>query len=246
MKSKLLNYKKLIFLLVCLFAFVGFARSSEAAETLPPGLVIGDDSGMYADSSGSYYIDLAEVQPGDSYKKEITIRSLDLKEPFELGLLVAQKEKKGPVDWNKHVVLQLILDGKIIYEGPLLGDGSFDWRKTPLKLGVCRYGKDKILQAVFKVDSKLTVNDLLETSELQYYWTFVGTKKQTTDSSTSKSTSSSTSPNKKEGFWGKLPKTGEELRGLLYKILVGILLILIVLLLWKKSREKEAGEKKGE
>lgn len=252
--------KKVFVVLIGLFCLLGHSVIGEAAKALPPGMVIGDSDGMYATSEGEYYIDLVDILPGDTFEKEITIRSLDLEEPFSLGMLVQKEKQSGVIDWNDYITMTLILDGKEIYQGPLLGDGSFDWSKTPLELGVCKYGTDKLMKAQFTVDTKLTNEHYREDNILTFHWTFVGTKDQptepttepTSDSSTSPTTSSGSStptspsssqqggtPKSSSGSGKQYPRTGEDVRDALYKFLVGILIVLIVLFLWKKKREEE-------
>lgn len=221
----------------------GAGSISYAAEQLPPGLVIGDDSGIYATSEGEFYVDLPSVLPGDVYEKEITIRSLDIQEPFSLGLLVEPAEATGIIDFNEYIWLTLTLDGQELYDGPLLGDGSFDWTQTPLELGVCSYGTDKILQARFQVSAALTEAEYREESQLLFHWIFVAVRDYaaSTESSSQISTdtvSSSTSSSYQKPSGGHLPQTGEDLRDMLYKLLIGLLLITIVLLLWKKRNDK--------
>ncbi|OJG79172.1 LPXTG-domain-containing protein cell wall anchor domain [Enterococcus pallens] len=206
-------------------------------------MVIGDSDGMYATSEGDYYVDLVDILPGDVYKKEITIRSLDLEEPFSLGMLVEEIESNGSVDWKNHITVTLTLDGEQLYQGPLLGEAGQDWSKVPLELGVCKYGTDKLLTAEFAVDPQLTNENLREASTLKFYWTFVGTKDQPTEPSVSEEpkpssdrpvlpkTKPTVQPNGK-----RLPQTGEHI---VYKFLSGLLLILIALFLWKKRREEE-------
>lgn len=239
--------------LILLFFFIG-PPTAEAVNALPPGMVIGDSEGLYATSEGEYYIDLVDLLPGEIYEKEITIRSLDLEEPFSLGLLVEEVESKGSIDWKEHIVVRLELDGEKIYDGPLLGDGSFDWTQTPLKLGVCNYGTDKVMKATFTVDSGLTNEDYRDQSHLYYYWTFVAvkdqqpaepddpTKPQEPVSPAEPSTSTTgelprTMAAADAADSGKrLPQTGEQL---VYQFLSGLLLVLIALFLWRKRREEE-------
>lgn len=210
----------------------------QAEKALPPGMVIGDSEGVYATSEGEYYIDLVNILPGDVYKKEITIRSLDLEAPFSLGMLVEEIESTGSVDWKNHITMTLTLDGEKIYKGPLLGDNSKDWSKTPLELGVCKYGTDKLMIAEFVVDSQLTNENLREDSTLNFYWTFVRTKDQPADPikpSNEPQTLPKTEPSVQSSR-KRLPQTGEHI---VYKFLSGLLLVLIALFLWKKRREEE-------
>ncbi len=254
-KDKVSKQPKLIvhiFLLLGIVTnFVWVSQEVYAASSLPSGIVIADDQGLEATSEGTYFIDLKAVRPGDQYTKTITIRSLDLETPITLGLLAEKKAEQGDVDWSQQIELTLELDGAVIYKGPLLGDGSFDWSKQPLSLGKCRYGTDKILIATFDVNKELTNEELLKSGELEYYWTFIATKEDepTSSSSSSSSSTSSTSSSditptvssssETKAATGRFPRTGEEIRELLYKILVGILLVMIILLLWKKARERK-------
>ncbi|MBO0472380.1 hypothetical protein IGL98_002846 [Enterococcus sp. DIV0840] len=207
-----------------------------ASQTLPPGVVIGDETGISASSEGEYYVDLPNVLPGESYEKTITIRGMDVKEPFELGILVTPDSTKGVIDFDKLITLTLSIDGKKLYQGPLLGNGEFDWKVQPLIIGTCEYGKDQILTAVFEVDKDLTLADYKEESQLLYHWTFVATKNQPKTSDTNDSSTVSSDKSESKGIF---PMTGEEIKNLIYKTLAGLLLILIAILLWKKRKEEQ-------
>ncbi|MGG5316074.1 hypothetical protein IGI49_000768 [Enterococcus sp. AZ071] len=232
--------------ILCFCFFFCSTYSVQAAKALPPGMVIGDSEGMYATSDGEYYIDLVDILPGDVYKKEITIRSLDLEDPFSLGMLVEEIDSTGSLDWKNHITMTLTLDGEQIYKGSLLGDSGKDWSKVPLELGVCKYGTDKLMIAEFAVDSQLTNENLREKSALNFYWTFVGTKDQpiepTKPSVSEEPTPSIENPTlpkiepSVQSNGKRLPQTGEHI---VYKFLSGLLLVLIALFLWKKRREEE-------
>ena len=250
-----MNMRRILIGILSLFILFSGSLAVEAAKTLPPGLVIGDSEGMYATSEGDYYVDLVGILPGEVYEKEITIRSLDLEEPFSLGMLVEEVGSSGSVFWKEHITLTLILDDKEIYQGPILGDGSSDWAKTPLELGVCKYGTDKLLLVRFTLDSHLTNEDLREQSKLEFYWTFVGTRDRPTEPTEPTEPSTPTEPSKPveptspsspvnlpttgQGTPTNrkvLPQTGEQL---VYMFLTGLLLVMIALFLWKKRREEE-------
>ncbi|WP_086445061.1 LPXTG cell wall anchor domain-containing protein [Candidatus Enterococcus lemimoniae] len=233
--------KRLLFLVLysfsCIFiTFTSGTLLAVASQTLPPGVVIGDETGISASSEGEYYVDLPNVLPGESYEKTITIRSMDVKEPFELGIVVTPDSSKGVIDFNKQIKLTLSLDEKNIYQGPLLGNGEFDWTVQPLILGVCEYGKDQILTAVFEVDKDLTLADYKEDSQLLYHWTFVATKNQPKPIDPKDSSSPLPTKVKPKGMF---PRTGEEIKNLIYKTLAGLLLVLIAILLWKKRKEEQ-------
>lgn len=247
------HFAKIVCVLIAIF---GFSQASigYAAEELPPGMVIGDEKGLFATPEGDYYIDMPNVMPGDVYKKTIMIRSLDLEEPYSLDLRVDPVDSTGPIDFNKSMSMTLTLDDKEIYSGPLLGNGEFDWTKTPLDLGICKYGTDKVLKATFKMDKSLTGDDFKEPSEFKFKWTFVATRDQkpTTPKEPSKEQPKlpdTQGPKEERSFIEELirknlPQTGEDWRDALYKTLSGLLLVLIAALLWKKKKDEEA--KQGE
>lgn len=135
--------------------------------------------------------------------------------------------------------MKLTLDGKEIYSGKLLGDGTFDWTVQPLRLGVCEYGNDQLLIAEFNVDKNLEAKSFKEESQLLYQWTFVATKNQDQPKQSIEEPTGQTVTPKRTGM---LPMTGEEIKNWIYKILTGLLLVLILVLLWKKKREKKIEE----
>ncbi|GCF95684.1 hypothetical protein NRIC_35750 [Enterococcus florum] len=240
--------------IVCvLIAICGFSQASigYAAEELPPGMVIGDEKGLYTTPEGDYFIEMEDVMPGETYKKTITIRSLDLKEPYSLDLRVDPVDSTGPIDFNKSMTMTLTLDDKEIYTGPLLGNGEFDWTKTPLDLGICKYGTDKVLKATFKMDKSLTGDDFKEPSEMTFKWTFVATRDQKPTKPTEETKDTPKLPDTQgpkevsfieELIRKNLPQTGEDWKDALYKTLSGLLLVLITILLWKKRKEEEANQ----
>ncbi|MDA9471772.1 LPXTG cell wall anchor domain-containing protein [Enterococcus sp. 5H] len=243
MMQQRLMRKRLLFIILgsILSVFITFSSGAllaVASQTLPSGLVIGDETGVYASSEGEYYVDLPNVLPGEIYEKTITIRSLDLKEPFELGLLVSPVSSKGLIDFDKNIQLTLSLDEKKLYQGSLLGNGEFDWTVQPLIIGTCEYGKDQVLTAKFEVSKDLTIQEFKEESQLTYQWTFIATKNQ--PDLPQKTENSSVSPVKPK-VKGVFPRTGEEIKNLIYKILSGLLLVLIAILLWKKRKEDQSG-----
>lgn len=221
--KKTLIRQKFLILIMVIAVFFGKPMLVSSSE-LPSGLVIADDLGIIVSREGDYFVDMPNVLPGDVYTKEITIRSTDEKEPFDIGLRVKKIDSQGDIDFNQHVLVTLRLDGKKIYSGPLLGNGNFDWSKESLPLGTYAFGTDRVLNATFVVDKELNTKSYAKISEMKYEWKFIAVRN---DKPVEK-------PIKKPII--KLPQTGEEWRELLYKILVGLLLILISLLLWKQKK----------
>ncbi|MBO1307837.1 LPXTG cell wall anchor domain-containing protein [Enterococcus sp. 669A] len=229
-----------------------------AASSLPSGVVIGDDSGLYATSEGEYFIDIPEAVAGESYEKEITIRCLDVEEPFELGLLVNKVTSKGSIDFNEYMTMTLTLDGEQLYKGPILGDGTTDWSLEPLVLGVCEYGTDHMLDVHIEMAKGLSVTQFKEASELLFQWTFVATKNQPEPTkpteeptvpseepipTTPSKELPSTAPAPKSPVAALidrlLPKTGEDVENALLKMVAGIWLVIIAIVLWKRRKDRE-------
>lgn len=220
-----------------------------AADSLPSGVVIGDDSGLYATSEGEYFIDIPEITIGGSYEKEITIRSLDVDEPFELGLLVNKVSSKGSFDFNEHITMTLTLDGEELYQGPVLGDGTTDWSLEPLILCVCEYGTDHLLEVRFDVPSGLSRENFKEANELLFNWSFVATKNQPPPADEPPSSSEPAPKELPKTAAPKspvatlierlLPKTGEDVENALLKMVAGIWLVIIAIVLWKRRKDRE-------
>lgn len=245
------------FLISLLFLLTPEALQSFAATSLPSGVVIGDDSGVYATSEGEYFVDIPKAVAGESYVKEITIRSLDVEEPFELGLLVDKVSSKGSMDFNEHMTMTLTMDGDELYRGPVLGNDKTDWTVEPLVLCICDYGTDHILEARFEMADGLSIENFKEASELLFAWTFVATKNQPSpsdpsDSSGSNGPSEPTTPSEELPNTSAeskspiaatidrlLPKTGEEMENVLLKLVAGIWLVIIAVILWKRRKDYE-------
>ncbi|MEO1772687.1 cell wall protein [Candidatus Enterococcus ferrettii] len=248
-KGKIVVYVLFLFISVLLLYTIVPIKAYATITSLPSGVVIGDDKGLFATSEGEYYIDIPKVTSGQTYEKEITIRSLDVKEPFDLGLLVKKITSKGSLDFNQHMTMILTLDGKEIYKGPVLGDGSKNWALEPLSLGICKYGTDQILIARFEMDGKVSNEDFKEESEMLFQWTFVATKNQShTTGSTGRS--ESTESSQKETAISSaskssipplidrfLPKTGEDIEKALLKTVAGIWIVIITIIIWKRRKE---------
>lgn len=232
--SLIKTISSIIGVLLCSF----FLQTYTSASELPPGLVIGDSQGVYANDDGEYFIDIKNILPGEKYSKEITLRNTDEKEPFELGILASELSQSGSIDFKECLTLTLVLDDKKIYQGKILGEDKDNWTQKALSLGSFSYGIDKILKVIIKVDSTLSNEDFKKGSECKFKWEFVATRNQ-------KPIEPKEENKEKPGF--SLPKTGEEWKNALYKICSGLLILLVVLLLWKhkKNQEKKEIEKRN-
>ena len=225
-----MNLTKVKWMLIILTGVLGsliFSVNS-LASTLPYGTVITDSKGVTIGTDGVYNIDITNVKPGKTYTKEITLRSSGKVEPYDMVLRAEKVSSKGKIDWNKHANLTLHLDGKQIYDGPILGNGKIDWSNVGVSFGGFEYATEKVLKASIKIDDSLTNEDFKEVNQLLYKWTFIATRN-----------GKEIEPGKDKGKeFFSLPKTGEEWREFIYKMIVGLLLLLIVLLSWKNRRRE--------
>jgi hypothetical protein len=153
-------------------AVTGFA----AEETLPKGVLIGDADGIHTDAQGYYYIDARNLLPGDVIHKEITIQNLAADDssragsiPYTISMTAQPLLSKGPADLLE-TRCTLKLDGKVIYEGSVKGDGTPNMNTAALELGSYAVGESHTLDVTLTVDPELELGG--EKSEAEFRWCF--------------------------------------------------------------------------
>jgi len=169
---------------ICLLAtglMVTPASLSATTTGLPPGLLIGDDSGIHVDSTGYYYIYVQGLQPGDVINKKITIQNAggraepENMSPFALTLKAEPLEETGPVDLLDAIHLEIKLDGQVLYNGRCRGDEDVNMIDNPLNLGVYPVGTIRVLEVTFTVDPEMEVSEEISTAEFR--WQFIATRR---------------------------------------------------------------------
>lgn len=212
-------------------------------QELPPGFVIGDQTGLFATSTGDYFVDIEKLVPGSSFKKEITIRNTEKDKPYDLSLKIMNYEQKGPLNLGEAIKVTLKDGQKVLYDGPIIGTKEMDWRVVPLKIGKFSYGEDKVLTATFTLAKELTVTDFKEATEAKLTWQFIAVKDKKGEIPVyPKEEATRKSGDNRSGLTGWLPQTGEEWESFLYKLCAGLFLILIALMLIKKKKwDKQVG-----
>lgn len=205
-------------------------RPVSAAEShLPPGLIIGDDSGITADKNGEYFIEATDMKPGDKFVKEISIRNLEEKKPFFLYLQVTPLENDGGLNLFEKVHLIIKYKDEVLYEGNLGGKGNIDISAERLEIGRFEYGDSEVIEATFSLPANIPGEYFLKPNFANIQWDFVARQDEYEQE-------------KPEGPKGLLPQTGEEWRNAIYRICAGLFLIAIFLFLLKKRRKKEEQE----
>lgn len=215
--------------LVLLMIIQFFSLSQLAyAESLPPGIIIGDSDGITVDGTGEYYIDKDDIYPGETFTKTIKLMNTEEGDrPYQLEMMIAPTEKEGVINFYQAIEMSIVLAGKVIYQGDLAGKGTPDSQTSRLNLGTYAYGEFSEMEITFKVAKDLPSEMWQSKSTAKVRWDFYATKKAAI-------TPPKKPPNK---YWGLLPQTGEEWRSLLYKVITGIFIICVVLLYSKKRRQ---------
>lgn len=235
--------KRMGYLLMFFSLFVYFVNSIPVqAEILPPGMLIGDSEGISVDGTGAYYVQKEDLQPGDKFVKKIKLMNTEKNDrPYVLEMDMAPKEKKGAIDFYEAISVKMLLDGKEVYRGNLIGVGKPDLQKDRLQLGTYAYGDFKELEVQFVVSSDLPTEVWQTKSYAIIKWEFIATKEKDKeppiDSSEPPAKPGKDKPDKPIV---RLPQTGEEWRSLIYKIITGIFIICVVLLFMKKRKERES------
>ncbi|MGY3777783.1 hypothetical protein [Isobaculum melis] len=220
--------KKNILVLILLITTMLFAKPVSAAEThLPPGLIIADEKGINADGQGKYFIEATDMEPGDKFTKEISVRNLEEKKPFYLYLQVEPLSNDGKLNLFDKVSLVITYKGNVLYEGNLGGKGNIDISAEKLEIGRFEYGDSEVIEATFTLPGNITSEYLTEKNIANIQWNFTARQDEYTPKE------------KPEGPKGFLPHTGEEWRNAIYRICAGLFLIAIFLFLLKKKSKKE-------
>lgn len=199
-------------------------------ETLPEGMVIGDEQGIDATRDGEYFVYIDDVMPGKKWKKTISMINMEKDIPYKLVMLISPSIVTGSLDLSEAIQMTLSYEGKIVYEGPASGiSNQINLQNEPLDLGVFQAGDSRALVVEYSLSDKYTNNDFSQKNIFDNIWTFyaVKTKNQM--------------PNKEDtptGYLSRLmPKTGEDIKQAMLFICAGLLLVLTVLFIWKYRRE---------
>lgn len=228
---------------ICNFFIVSFMffqlNTSVSAEELPPGMIIGDEDGITVDGTGAYYIQKGDLKPGDRFVKVIKLMNTEKNDrPYLLEMDVAPKLKTGKLDFYEAIQVTVKLNDKQLYKGNLIGEGEPNIRKKRLKLGTYSFGEMAVLEVTFEVSDKLPSEVWQTKSEAIIKWNFYATK---VSPNSPEKVKEKEKP-KKFGFL-ELPQTGEEWRGLFYKVITGIFIICVTLVFSKRYQDRQ--QKKG-
>lgn len=200
-----------------------------AYEQTPSNVVLlGDKDGISFSDESSVFFNLQNMTPGDSQTKTITIKS-DLSSTYELYMKAQRVTDKTENDLLSKINLNLIMDGKTIYDNePVSGE---DGLVKDIKLGDIKSKSEHTLIATVTLDGKTTGNEYQNKGGI-VNWIFTATNLDEVDgdndnnNSNSSNNSSSTKP----------PQTGDQSIGMY--ILLGAGSILLLMIFAKKNKNE--------
>lgn len=117
-----------------------------SVKGIPEGLYVMDENGNSVSQNGEYYIDISDMQAGETYTKVLSIQNL-IDTPYNLTMSAAPISSKGNLDLEKYTNIKLYLDSELIYGGKVTGEGNVNMQDSPLNLGEVVPGQSKELKA---------------------------------------------------------------------------------------------------
>lgn len=213
---------------------LGFASSAQA-ESLPPGFLVGDDTGFRAGNDGHYFITNNNIEPGKVFTREISISNYSNSEgAFSINLVMNPEDDtkkatvKGAINLLEAINVKLTYQGKIIYQGPINGSGSpvANKKSNPINLGTLETGEVQSIHAEFTVSNEYSDESWKNVNSTDFYWLFYASR--------STSSTKPSSPAKKTT--GIFPNTGEKIVNALL-LLLSILMLIGITLLYKGKRK---------
>lgn len=227
------------FLVMAYFVFLLGFTSSVQAESLPPGFLVGDETGFNAGTDGQYFIVNNNIEPGKTFTREISISNYSNNgDAFSINLVMNPEDDtrkptiKGTINLLEAINVKLNYQGKIIYQGPMNGKGSpvANKKSNPINLGTFETGEVRTIHAEFTVSNEYPDESWKNVNSTDFYWLFYASKSK---DETPPSTTPSSSTKKPMGI---LPSTGEEVVNALL-LLLSILMLIGMTLLYKVKRK---------
>lgn len=227
--------KKFLLLLILLPTFILFVQPiTSYAQDLPPGMVVGDEKGLSANKDGEYFVKVDDVMPGQNWHKNISLLNMEKDIPYQLTMLISPPKVSGSLDLSEAIKMKLTYQGKVVYNGSASGKSKEkNIQNEPLDLGIFKSGDSRALEVDYSLSGKYTKKDFEVKNKMENTWTFYAVK--------SKDPTKPIDPtNPKENkIFGVLPLTGEDVRQMMIMLCIGMLVVLIFLLIWKKKQQIE-------
>lgn len=168
-----------------------------SVEGIPEGLYVMDEDGKSVSRRGEYCVDISNMQPGETYTKVLSIQNL-INTPYILTMSAAPISSEGNLDLEKYTNLKLYLDGELIYDGKVTGEGNVNMQDSPLNLGEIVSGQSKELKAeiVWNGDGLKEIEGQEYLGRVDFKWIFeAALKEEVTTEAPDDPTSNSSTPN---------------------------------------------------
>lgn len=117
-----------------------------SVKGIPEGLYVMDEDGKSISQNGEYCVDISKMRSGETYTKVLSIQNL-IEKPYTLTMSAAPISSEGNLDLEEYTNIKLYLDGELIYDGKVTGEGSVNMQNSPIDLGEVISGHSKELKA---------------------------------------------------------------------------------------------------
>lgn len=144
---------------------------------LPQNLIVMDENG-YSPEDGELYIYIENMIPNEVYTKDIAVMNARQDAQYAIYMTATPNYNEGNIDLLGETVCKLYLDGDLIYEGLVNGDGTPNMQTEALDLGgVLKSGESRNLHAEFQwvTDMNWDPGENFENEyygEVSFIWTF--------------------------------------------------------------------------
>lgn len=239
--------KKFLLLLILLPSLILFVKPlTSFAQELPPGMVVGDEKGINANKEGEYFVKVDDVMPGKKWHKTITLLNMEKDVPYQLTMLISPPKVSGRLDLSEAIKMKLTYEGKVVYDGPASGvSKDLNLQNKPLDLGVFHSGDSRGLVVDYSISGEYTNQDFETKSKMSNVWTFYAVKSKEPIKPKPKPDPGTKKPGIIKSI-GRLPLTGETVRKAMIFLCIGMLVVLIFLLMWKKRKSVNVDGNGGE
>lgn len=123
-----------------------------SVKGLPEKLVVLDDEGRSASSTGEYYFEVEGMKVGETYIKKVQLMNLREDADYHINLRFQRLTTTGDFDLEEECSCEVLLDEKTIYTGKITGEGTPDIREKALDLGLYRSGDSHRLEVRIRWD----------------------------------------------------------------------------------------------
>lgn len=164
---------------------------------LPKKLTIQDNKGMAVSPLGEFYVNIKNLKPVQRYSKMITLKNeLKNEKTFTLSMSSEFVKKTGNLDLAKYINEKISIDGKLVYDGKVTGEGRPSMENKTIDLVTLKPGDTSKMKVVwywngsgFKELKGQEYDGLVD-----FKWNFYATVKEEVVPTTTKTPTPTTAP----------------------------------------------------